>query len=983
MSRGFTPRSAGAVKNPLLRLLVLAMPLLPGTAAGQDPFAAHVRPTDPLPPEAERQTFRLPPGFEIQLVASEPDIMKPLNMAFDSRGRLWVTDTCEYPYAAPRDRKGRDTIKILEDLDRDGRADRITTFADGLNIPMGLQPYGNGVIAWSIPDISYFEDTDGDGTADRRTKLYGPLGFERDTHGMNNSFRRVFDGWIYACHGFNNLTTVSGADGHNVEMQSGNTYRMRPDGSRIEQFTWGQVNPFGMAFDPLGNIFTADCHSKPVYRLLRGGYYPSFGKPHDGLGFVPQVMEHQHGSTAISGVALYASGNFPAEFHGDIFIGNVMTSRVNRDSLVFHGATVEARKKPDFVITTDPWFRPVDLRIGPDGALYIADFYNRIIGHYEVPLDHPGRDRFRGRIWRVTYKGRGEPTIDLATAGIPQLIAALDHPIPTYRALALNELVDRLGPNALDPLVSALTRSRSSRVRSQALWAVERLGAMRDDLLALATGDPAREVRVHAMRLLSERPRLTPPLRLLALVGLRDRDAMVNLAAADALGRHPHHGNLRPLLDLLRRTPPEDTHLGHTARMALRNHLRDPDAFGELEGAAALDETDTRAVADVCLGLSSRRAASHLLAASRRLRLTPGETRRYLQHVARHLDPEDVGRFVALARERLAGDVDVQVEFLRGIHADLEKRGVAAGEAVSSWGSDLTGELLESLGEDSPAWASTPLPGRRRENPWALEKRRSADGDRDSLFLSSRPLNERFTGVLRSAPFDVPRELRFYLAGHDGFPDKSLQGKNVVRLVAADGEVLASAAPPRNDTAQLVTWNLHDSQGRQAHLEVVDGDNAGSYAWIALGRLDPPVVPWPRLAPSVVSRRQLAAATLIGDLGLRHLASHLVKLVDSTLVDAASREAAARALVRLDPDPLLAALIPVIGDPAVPESSKAGVVRLFTKRDPEAIRRGLQEAMRLASGRLQQRIARDLTGDTRGAETLLALIRERHASPRL
>ena len=125
-----------------------------------------------------------------------------------------------------------------------------------------------------------------------------------------------------------------------------------------------------------------DCHSAPVYELLRGGYYPSFGKPHDGLGFAPTMIEHSHGSTAIAGIQYYSDNLWPEEFLNNTFIGNVMTSRVNRDSLTEHGSSKTAKEEPDFVSTTDPWFRPVDLQFGPDGALYIADFYNRIIGHY-------------------------------------------------------------------------------------------------------------------------------------------------------------------------------------------------------------------------------------------------------------------------------------------------------------------------------------------------------------------------------------------------------------------------------------------------------------------------------------------------------------------------------------------------------------------------------------------------------------------------
>src|SRR5262249_12582873 len=152
----------------------------------------------------------------------------------------------------PLDKTGRDAIKILEDTDGDGRADKITTFAEGLNIPIGLYPYRGGCIAWSIPNIWSLQDTDGDGKADKREVLYGPFDYSRDTHGNQASFRRGFDGWLYATHGYNNDSRVKGADGHEVHMNSGNTYRLRLDGSRIEQHTWGQVNPFGLAFDPLG-----------------------------------------------------------------------------------------------------------------------------------------------------------------------------------------------------------------------------------------------------------------------------------------------------------------------------------------------------------------------------------------------------------------------------------------------------------------------------------------------------------------------------------------------------------------------------------------------------------------------------------------------------------------------------------------------------------------------------------------------------------
>src|SRR5712691_4768544 len=171
-----------------------------------DPFEDFIRKTDPLTPEQERASLHLPPGFEIQLVASEPEIGKPMNMAFDAAGKLWITQSREYPFAAPLDKPARDKIMVLSDFAENGRARKITAFAEGLNIPIGLYPYKNGVIAFSIPNIYFFQDTNGDGHGDKQELILGRFGFEKDVHGLTGSFRRGYDGWIYADHGYNNET---------------------------------------------------------------------------------------------------------------------------------------------------------------------------------------------------------------------------------------------------------------------------------------------------------------------------------------------------------------------------------------------------------------------------------------------------------------------------------------------------------------------------------------------------------------------------------------------------------------------------------------------------------------------------------------------------------------------------------------------------------------------------------------------------------
>jgi glucose/arabinose dehydrogenase len=543
----------------------------------------NIAATEPRLPADEVKAFHLPPGFEIQLVASEPDIHKPLNMAFDDRGRLWVSETVEYPFAAKE--HPRDGVKILEDFGPDGRARKITTFAGGLNIPIGVLPLPATspaeALVYSIPDIWRVRQN---GTREIVYKEYG----YRDTHGMTSAFTRGFDDWIYACHGFSNDSTVSASDGSSVKMNSGNTYRFKTDGSHVEAFTRGQVNPFGLCFDPLGNLYSADCHSQPIYQLIRGAYYPSFGKPDDGLGFAPEMFKGYTDSTAIAGVVYYAADNYPASYRDCAYIGDVVTNRLVRFKIAWHGSTPKA-SMDYFLKCDDPWFRPVAIQLGPDGALYIADFYNRIIGHYEVPLDHPGRDRERGRVWRIVYKGpegtgTASPRKDWTKASVQELISDLGHPNITVRMLATTELATRGGPQVVEAVTAALRSgaikgSATPWSRVHALWVLQRCGRLETKDLAAAARDAAVPIRVHAERILASRAAWSADEHQLALTGLADKDANVRRAAADALGLHPAPNNIAPLLKLRHGVPADDTHLLHVLRLALRDQFIAPGAY--------------------------------------------------------------------------------------------------------------------------------------------------------------------------------------------------------------------------------------------------------------------------------------------------------------------------------------------------------------------------------------------------------------------
>ena len=547
--------------SPLTLVFVLC---LATPAVGQ---RQHIAPTDPLSPADERKTFKLPPGFEAQLVAAEPDIGKPIQSAFDARGRLWVTTSRHYPFAADED-EASDKIYVLSDFGPDGKAGKVTVFADSLNIPIGVLPLPDcdSCLASSVGEIVKLTDTDGDGKADKKETILSGFG-TKDTHGMYNSFRLLPDGWVYACHGFSNTSTVTAKDGSTITMNSGNTFRFRPDGSRVEPWTFGQVNPFGMTLDPHGNLYTADCHSKPITQLIRGATYQSFSKPHDGLGFAPHVTPHSHGSTALCGLAWYAGDGFPAAYQNCLFLGNVVTNRVNADRITFHGSTPVAEELPDFLVSSDPWFRPTDVQLGPDGALYVCDFYNRIIGHYEVDLKHPGRDRDRGRVWRIVWKG--EPGVSTPSSSTMPALTNFDE-VGLTKALA--------GPNLTVRMLAA----------QQLLARFPNAAAKR---FAPMSAEDARKQ-------------------------LSSDDAMAVRAAVELLTGSPDSKNVIPLGDLIIQCPASDTHLKHAALVALRNSyakaLADINAENVVMKWATNGENELakhRTLADAALGIHNWNAA--------------------------------------------------------------------------------------------------------------------------------------------------------------------------------------------------------------------------------------------------------------------------------------------------------------------------------------------------------------------------------------
>jgi putative heme-binding domain-containing protein len=665
------------------------------TASADEPTIA---PTEFRSPADELKALHLPPGFEAELVAAEPDINKPINLAFDAKGRLWATCTIEYPFPAAEG-KGRDTVKILEDFGPDGRARKVTTFADGLNIPIGVLPRKDGAIVYSIPNLWWLRDTSGkwEKCNDRKVLVSG-FG-HRDTHGMINGLTLGFDGWVYCNHGYSNTSNATGTDGSVVHLNSGNVFRMHPNGMHVEMFCKGQVNPFGHCMDEYGNHYTSDCHSRAITQLMRGAVYSSFAKPHDGLGFGPDMVHAYRGATAIDGACYYGADQFPEYYRGGLFIGEVVNNRVNFFTLNRSGATYTATQQADFITSDDAWFRPVDIKLGPDGAIYIADFYNRIIGHYEVPLTHPGRDRTSGRIWRIVYKGADgkapPPTIPTS-----YWIKDLSSPNLTVRMLATNRVVE-LGEAGLcgqeakgleDDIKALFKPGAPPTGRAHALWIWERVQGLDDATLLAAAKDKELLVRAHALRILAEREKLTDDQRALLREAVRNADdGLVRRFAAEALGRHPSAEARQALLDAISTSRgADDPFLQHALRIALREQFRGQADWG------AITPRQIVPVGDIALGLPEPGAAAFL--ANKLQALSYGRVDRvpdFVHHIARYGTPECITTVVnskTLSSLDGRADAAVLLALLRG----LQERGATPPLAVVGVARDTCSRLLGS-----------------------------------------------------------------------------------------------------------------------------------------------------------------------------------------------------------------------------------------------------------------------------------------------
>lgn len=346
-------------------------------------------------------TFGVAEGLEVTLFAENPMLFKPIQINWDPQGRLWVASSRVYPQIRPG-QEAEDSVVVLEDTDGDGVAEKSTVFADGLLIPTSVVPDGKGgCYVGASHQLLHFADTDGDGRADRRSIVLSSFGTE-DTHHNLHTLRWGYDGHLYMNQSIYTHTHVETAFGVR-RLNSAGIWRFQPETGRFEVFTRGGCNPWGHHWDAYGNhFFTDGAGFKGIYHAMEGATY-----------FTYSDMRREAASISpgnypkFCSLEIIRSPAFPEDWQGQVVTCDFRAHRLVRFGLKEVRSTFQTVEMPDLARSTNVTFRPIDLRLGPDGALYVADWSNPIIQHGEVDFRDPRRDKEHGRIWRVGRKGSG------------------------------------------------------------------------------------------------------------------------------------------------------------------------------------------------------------------------------------------------------------------------------------------------------------------------------------------------------------------------------------------------------------------------------------------------------------------------------------------------------------------------------------------------------------------------------------------------
>jgi glucose/arabinose dehydrogenase len=494
--------------------------------------------TQPLSPQEALATFRYPEDLSLQLVLAEPVITQPVYINFDHRSRLWVVQYNQYPY--PKDVKvtsmdqhiratfdkvppppgqgvrGADKITFFEDTNGDGIYDKATDAITGLNIATSVVAGRGHIWVLNPPYLLAFPDSSDDGIPDGPAMVHlEGFGIE-DTHAVANNLRWGPDGWLYGAQGSTCSANVSSRVSKNVRFEGQAIWRYHPDSGVFEVFAEGGGNTFDIEIDAQGRIYSGD---NGIYRgqyYKQGAYYVrNFGK-HGALtnpfafGFLSNMALTGDKARFTHAFVKYEGGAFPPAYDGRMIAINPLQSFVQLSRFEANGSTFAVADEQRVIETTDHWFRPVDLTLGPDGAVYIADWYDSRLSHVD-PRDTWSKTN--GRIYRLAGRKKKEVSSprDLSTVPSDQLKALLSHSNRWFRQQVVQQFGDRRDPSVI-PALTGLIEEDTSQLALEAFWALNLSGGFTEEVALTTLVHKNPFVRLWAIRLLGDRRRISPAL---------------------------------------------------------------------------------------------------------------------------------------------------------------------------------------------------------------------------------------------------------------------------------------------------------------------------------------------------------------------------------------------------------------------------------------------------------------------------------------
>ena len=487
----------------------------------------------PLSPAETIQQFRLPAGIEVQVAAHEPAIRQPLNMNFDERGRLWVVEYLQYPFPAgmkivkydqylraiydkvspppPRHFRGADQITILEDSNGDGTFDKSKVFLSGLNMARSVVVGRGGAWVLMPPYLLFYPDKNRDDVPDGDPEVHlSGFGLE-DTHSGANSLRWGPDGWLYGAHGSTCTADVKG-----VKFLGQAIWRYHPATKEFEVFAEGGGNTYCVEFDAQGRLFSGSNQydTRGLHYEQGGAYIKGWGKhgplmnPHS-YGWFEHMAHNGFKPRFAQSIIIYEGGAIPS-LEGQLVAAMSLVNRVQTSRLYADTSTFRTEDTDPLIQTDDRWFRPVDTKAGPDGAIYFADWYDSRLSHLD-PRDTWHKES--GRIYRLRSKGTNTTKpFDLAKLSTDELISHLNTPNKWFRQEAQRLLADRHDPVAV-PALKTLLRHEAGQLALEALWAINASGGFDDALASETLAHTNPFVRYWTIRLLGDSRRLSPKLQ--------------------------------------------------------------------------------------------------------------------------------------------------------------------------------------------------------------------------------------------------------------------------------------------------------------------------------------------------------------------------------------------------------------------------------------------------------------------------------------